>query len=207
MKKIFNVFMSLSLLVTCACAFKTSVYAEEIPITTNNSIKREFYNAEKGYIVFGTTIYRDGLYWDISTSDGLLNYVSTYRDTTFTEIFDEIYLSNIISDEIVLTSNPYDLPASVFFTSVSWVNRSSDGWNLSLVPKSDTRNRYQNAVNGWTAIVKEQSKNSHWKNAESLQSQYYCHWTFANQKEDWNLSVEIPYRGDMIWDWYNNKCN
>ena len=111
MKKIFNIFMSLSLLVTCACAFKTSVYAEEIPTIPNDSIKREFYNAEKGYIVFGTTIYRDGLYWDISTSDGLLNYVSTYRDTTFTEIFDEIYLSNIISDEIVLTSNPYDLPA------------------------------------------------------------------------------------------------
>lgn len=168
--------------------------------------------AQNSHVIYnGTNIIYKGLGYDLSTQAG--NYQLLFDNPEmsveeYTSIFKGV-LQNIEFNVMPLASLPNDDVGGgmsyKYFTGVSWFYRKTDGWNIKLLPRDITRLSLQNATLGWKEVVKKQSSNSHWSNEKSLESQYFCHYTFANGKTDWNLAPSIPYRNAM--EWVSNRCN
>lgn len=175
-------------------------------LANNDKIEDNSY----GYVIYsGNNIVYKGLVYDLSTKYGNLQLLLDNPNMTvdeYTKIFKGL-IQNIDTGIAPLALVPGGGGGTgyTYFSDMSWFYRSTDGWNLKLLPLDITRLSLQNATLGWKEVVKMQEINSHWSNEDSLESQYFCHYTFANGKEDWNLAPSIPYRNAM--EWVSNRCN
>lgn len=115
---------------------------------------------------------------------------------------DEEYFKNLelddgskISDydytiEYVVDKTRDPVLITYYFSSVAWITR--DGVvSLSLDPTQELRDSSTLRDSGWNVLTNVFQNEPDWpKDASKLQTfhwQYDCHWSFANDKDYWNL--------------------
>lgn len=80
-----------------------------------------------------------------------------------------------------------------YFNYAAWITR--DGiTSLSLDPKSSVRTNSSNKYQAWTILSSEAegfSSSPYWDNTKVMKWQYDCHYSFASNKDYWNLE---PHR-------------
>lgn len=129
-----------------------------------------------------------------------INATPTVEIEVYVNEFDEDFIKNIEFDDGTKVGD-YDYTVTYapakrintslgnYFSYAAWITR--DGIvSLSLNPKSEVRTNSTTASNAWGTLADRNAgfgATGNWKNETVLKWQYDCHFTFAKNKDYWNL--------------------
>lgn len=130
----------------------------------------------------------------------------------------EDFADNIVFDDgsklsdynysVKYTPGPKDIsPIEEYFNYAAWITR--DGiTSLSLDPKTSVRSNSTVRDQAWGVLSSETEKfvsSQYWQNTKVMKWQYDCHYTFASNKDYWNLE---PHRtASSYLEVVLKKCN
>lgn len=208
MKKIIALFLTTSFVFNLFASFLTPVFAQ----SESNS---DFDHTPEYTVIHDYIIKCGDKYYDMSTREGGLDFIYDHRDVSMQFVVNIIEnlknRNNYVEEPLISLFNDGDVTPGggastyTYFHSMSWISRS-DGINLSLNPKNSVRLNILNVSPGWEEVKKWMSSSPNWYNESSLNGQYWCHYYFAGTKTNWNLSPEIPDKGNAF-QWVIDKCN
>lgn len=108
---------------------------------------------------------------------------------------------------VTYVQTPKSYAIAQYFNYAAWVTRA-DGVTLSLDPKDAVRTNKTEKDSAWGVLSSPTQgfgSHSNWKNTQTMNWQFDCHYWFAESKDYWNIE---PWRtaGSYV-EVVANKCN